>query len=73
MSGFECSGCGVYESLFFPLILSCPQLGGAAMGTADELSGRLQILLDRFQTGDETARAELIGHSCERLQSLAAR
>ena len=30
------------------------------MGTADELSGRLQISLDRLQAGDESARDELI-------------
>ena len=41
------------------------------MGAADELSGRLQVSLDRLQTGDESARAELIRHSCERLRSLA--
>jgi len=41
------------------------------VGTADELSGRLQISLDRFQAGDESARNELISHSCERLKSLA--
>ena len=34
-------------------------------------SAELQILLDRLQGGDESARAELIDHSCERLRSLA--
>ena len=40
------------------------------MGTADELSGRLQISLDSLQAGGEFARDELISHSCERLKSL---
>ena len=41
------------------------------MGGTDELSGRLQISLDRLQAGDESARDELIHYSCERLKSLA--
>jgi RNA polymerase sigma-70 factor (ECF subfamily) len=41
------------------------------VGTADELTGRPQLLLDRLQAGDRSAKDELIGHSCERLKSLA--
>ena len=41
------------------------------MGTADELTIRLQSSLDRLHAGDKSARAELIGYSSERLKSLA--
>jgi RNA polymerase sigma-70 factor (ECF subfamily) len=41
------------------------------VGAADELSGRIQVLLDRLQNGDESVRDELIWYSCERLKSLA--
>jgi RNA polymerase sigma-70 factor (ECF subfamily) len=37
----------------------------------DAVADRLQMWLDRLQAGDETARDELITHSCERLRSLA--
>jgi len=41
------------------------------VGTSDVVAGRLQMWLDRLQAGDESARDELITHSCERLRSLA--
>jgi RNA polymerase sigma-70 factor (ECF subfamily) len=41
------------------------------MDSTARASAQLQILLDRLQAGDESARAELIEHSCERLRSLA--
>ena len=45
--------------------------GGPPVGTSDVVAGRLQMWLDRLQAGDESARDELITHSCERLRSLA--
>jgi RNA polymerase sigma-70 factor (ECF subfamily) len=36
----------------------------------DAATGRLEGLLDRLQSGDDSARDQLINHSCERLKSL---
>jgi RNA polymerase sigma-70 factor (ECF subfamily) len=43
------------------------------MGTTDKAADRLQVWLDRLQAGDESAKSELINHSCKRLQRLASR
>lgn len=43
------------------------------METADGVGGQLQAWFDRLQTGDESARNELIEYNCERLRLLAAK
>jgi RNA polymerase sigma factor (sigma-70 family) len=43
------------------------------VGTTDEATGRLEALLERLHAGDESAKDEVIWHSCERLMSLASK